>query len=145
MLEPIIPPAGVIQWFAYGQTQLTDNTQTINPAPNNNNLSVAGKCIEITSWPAVVPAGYSAQLVGQHIEAYDDVGTIVLFPFLGSGPASNANALATVSSKAGTRMLPVCFPLPAGTEINICLEDGEVNGVYSWSLWMWLIPVTPVS
>jgi len=118
-------------WIVYGQTAIPSQVAVDNPTPNT-----AGVLGEVSSLPYTIPAGKMLALTSYGVESYEHPGTVVLFPWLGSPPATNEKALMSVGADGGSNEIRGAnWHLPAGTIVNVRLIVGEATQsawVYAW-------------
>jgi hypothetical protein len=123
-------------WVAYGQVQPVYNAAIDDPPCNLN-----GTLGEVASLPYTVPAGKVLVVEAYGIEAYGKVaggpdgGGLVLVPWIGELPATNAKCLMSCySDNASNEVLGSRFVLPAGKKLHarvMCSENpASVCGWY---------------
>lgn len=109
-------------WIAYGQTTVPFQTAADNPPCNANGL--VGEC---TSLPYTVPAGKVLLLDSYGIEAYATaVGGMVLVPWIGEAPATNAKCLMSCySDNSSNEIVGGRYAIPAGKKLNLRIMCSE--------------------
>jgi hypothetical protein len=118
-------------WIAYGQTLPVKGAAVDNPQTNCNGLRG-----EVTALPYTVPADKELVLEAYGLESYGNVpGGLVLVPWIGNPPATNAQCLHSVfSDNQSNETIGVRFHIPAGKKLNVrimCNEDiAQVVGWY---------------
>lgn len=128
-------------WIAYGQTQPIVNGAIDNPAVNCNGLR--GECKGL---PYVVPAGRELVIEAFGLEAYGNIpGGLVMMPWLGDGPPTNAKGLHSVFSDNQTNeTIGARYHLPAGTKFNIRIMSNEqLPAIVGWYVSGKLIEAPP--
>lgn len=122
----------VTPWLVYGQTVLPANN-TDNPTPNVNGLIG-----EVASLPYTVPAGKVLVIERLTLESYQDTAILAMFLYFGSvTPVTNAMCSATLGANGGTSQMTVGWHIPAGTVVNLRLQNVQPNHLgwtYGWSI-----------
>ena len=122
-----------MRWIAYGQTPIAANTSVTNPQVNK--AGVVGEVV----LPYTVPPRTTLIIESFGIESYEFQGTVVMFPWLGESPPTNAKALMSVGGGAGTNeILGAEWEIPAGTKVNVHLINGEATPSDPW-IYAWYI------
>jgi hypothetical protein len=115
-------------WACYGQSSVAAGATATNPTPN-----AAGLIGDTPALPYIVPTGMTLVLSRYGIEAYQTSGTVVIFPWLGAAPATNAKCLPSCSADAGSNFLEGPFYIPSGEILNFDIINGEPTAqVFGW-------------
>jgi len=108
-----------LPWVVYGQEAFAVSVVD-DPICNHNGV------IGEADLPYTVPVGYDLCITSYGVEAYDVVGTVVLVPWLGMGPPTNAKCLHSCGCGSGSNEVKGFNPiLPTGTILHARLMSGE--------------------
>lgn len=132
------------EWCVYGQEKFKDTAGNNVDRVDNPKCITAGVCGEQATLPFTVPEGFVLQVEAYGVEAYDQAGTVVLFPWLGPVMLpNNQSALHSCGSSSGSNECLGFRPLlPAKTVFNVTLLNGEsVKQTCSWYVRGKLLPV----